>query len=516
MQIKNTLTHYDSSLKKWLLIFSIFLISCCQTMVSQENTIRQAAYAGEFYPADKYKLEQQLERYFSGSAESSEGTVRGLVSPHAGYVYSGEVAAAAYQQLSPSREIENVFILAPAHHVRINYASVYCGAAYQTPLGELAVNNKITEKLIASSSLFAFNEKAHNKEHSIEVQLPFLQHHLDKPFKIVPVLINASDRDKLEEIAKKLQPYYQEENLFVVSTDFSHYPDYEHACRVDSLTGRALSSGDTDSLYKQINDIKKAGVSNLKTLMCGLGAMTVMLFLAKSGQHHVRPVEYQNSGMSRYGNRNRVVGYWAMSIENSSSGNLSSSGAQNFQLSRKEKRQLLDIARTTLETYLKKGQIPEIDYDSLSENLKTKTGCFVTLNKDHQLRGCIGGIKSPVPLAEEVQQKAISAALEDPRFPGVTAEELSEISIELSVLTPLKRIHSLDEFNLGQEGILIKKGSRTGVYLPQVAEKRDWTKEEFVNHCAQHKAGLGKDGWKDAELYTFRALVFSENNLNDE
>ena len=515
MQIKNTLTHYDSSLKKWLLIFSIFLISCCQTMVSQENTIRQAAYAGEFYPADKYKLKQQLERYFSGSTESSEGTVRGLVSPHAGYVYSGEVAASAYRQLSSSREVKNVFILAPAHHVRVKYASVYNGDAYQTPLGKLPVNNEITEKIIESSSLFTFNQKAHNAEHSIEVQLPFLQHHLACDFNIVPVLINASDRENLRKTAKKLQPYYKEENLFVVSTDFSHYPSYEHACRVDSLTGKALASGDVDQLYKQIDDIQKADISNLKTLMCGLGAMTVMLFLANSGQHHVKPVEYKNSGMSRYGNKSRVVGYWAMSITNSSLGNTSPE-SEKFKLSHEEKRQLLEIARNTLETYLHKKKVPEIDYENLSENLKTKTGCFVTLNKNKQLRGCIGGIKSPVPLAKEVQEKTISAALEDPRFPDVSPEELSEISIELSVLTPLHRIQSLDEFNLGEDGILIKKEGRTGVYLPQVAEKRDWAKEEFVNHCAQHKAGLGKDGWKDAELYTFQALVFSENELNHD
>lgn len=515
MLIKNNLTNYTGYLKKCFLIFSILLLSGCQTTESQEKTVRQAAYAGEFYPADNYKLEQQLDQYFASSGKGSEGTVRGLVSPHAGYVYSGEVAASAYQQLSSSREVKNVFILAPAHHVRVKYASVYNGDAYQTPMGQISVNTKITDKLLKSGDLFTFNEKAHKEEHSIEVQLPFLQHQLDKSFNLVPVLINASDREKLQKIAEELKPYYKEENIFVVSSDFSHYPAYNDACRVDSLTGGAIASGNIDSLYTQMNTLRKAGISNLKTLMCGLGAMTVMLNLAQSGQHQVEPLEYRNSAMSNYGNKNRVVGYWSMSIHNSSSGN-NSSGPLDFQLSKKEKQQLLDLARHSLKKYLENGKLPEINYDTLSATLQTKTGCFVTLNKNHELRGCIGGFNTRVPLAEEVQQKAVSAALEDPRFSEVTAGELPEISIELSVLTPLKRIHSLDEFNLGKDGIYIKKGRKTGVYLPQVAEKRDWTKEEFVSHCSQNKAGLGKDGWQDAELYTFQALIFSENQLNHE
>ncbi|MFO8054155.1 MAG: AmmeMemoRadiSam system protein A [Bacteroidales bacterium] len=188
--------------------------------------------------------------------------------------------------------------------------------------------------------------------------------------------------------------------------------------------------------------------------------------------------------------------------------------AQDYHLSKTEKQKLLAIARHTLTTYLKEGRFPEIDYANLPERLHLKTGCFVTLTKGQQLRGCIGDIASDTPLAKEVGQKAVNAALEDPRFPGVTAEELPQITIELSILTPLKRIHSLDEFTLGKDGILIKKGLHTGVYLPQVAEKQDWTKEGFIRHCSQHKAGLGKDGWKDAELYTFRAIVFSEEQMN--
>ena len=173
-----------------------------------------------------------------------------------------------------------------------------------------------------------------------------------------------------------------------------------------------------------------------------------------------------------------------------------------------DKSYLLKLARETITKYLHNGEIPEVDLSTLNSSLKTHAGAFVTLNKNSHLRGCIGHFEADLPLWKVVQQMAIAAATRDHRFNSVEPNELSQLKIEISVLTPLKRIKSADEFILGKHGIYIKKGNSSGTFLPQVADQTGWSKEEFLGHCAQDKAGIGWDGWKTAELYTYEALVF--------
>jgi AmmeMemoRadiSam system protein A len=184
---------------------------------------------------------------------------------------------------------------------------------------------------------------------------------------------------------------------------------------------------------------------------------------------------------------------------------------KTFTLDNKDKIKLLEIARTTIEEYIKNGKKIAIDKDFINNILETKCGIFVSLHKNKLLRGCIGQLDNKVPLYSLVQQMSISASSQDPRFPIVTADELDQINIEISVLTPLKKIESIDEFILKKHGIYIKKGNLTGTFLPQVAEDKVWTKEEFLGHCAQDKAGIGWDGWRNAELYTYEAIIFQEN-----
>ena len=144
----------------------------------------------------------------------------------------------------------------------------------------------------------------------------------------------------------------------------------------------------------------------------------------------------------------------------------------------------------------------------LTSHLLMKCGAFVSLHKNGRLRGCIGHFGEDTPLHEIVAEMAGAAAFEDPRFMPLTTDELAEIDIEISVLTPMRRIKSLDDFELHRHGIYIRKGYRSGTFLPQVADEVNWTKEEFVGHCSQDKAGLGWDGWRDAELYVYEAIVF--------
>lgn len=190
---------------------------------------------------------------------------------------------------------------------------------------------------------------------------------------------------------------------------------------------------------------------------------------------------------------------------------MKSNGENDAVISDEGKKRLLEIARATLEEVLSGRHRPEFDISEAE--LKQKLGTFVTLREHGALRGCIGQFSSDKPLYETVQDMALAAALEDPRFPQVVAHELDEINIEISVLSPMKRVSSADEISLGRHGVYIRKGFRGGTFLPQVADETGWSKEEFLGHLARDKAGLGWDGWKDAELYVYTADVFGEKGV---
>jgi AmmeMemoRadiSam system protein A len=223
----------------------------------------------------------------------------------------------------------------------------------------------------------------------------------------------------------------------------------------------------------------------------------------------VEHVKYMNSGDSPYGDKVNVVGYHAFIFTRS----VGSSSSIEFNLSPEDKKMLLKIARESIEAKLKNRSEPKIRDNELPENLKTNYGAFVTLNKKGRLRGCIGRFMPNQPLYKVVQEMAVSAAFHDTRFAPVAKEEIKNIDIEISVLTPLKQIYSIDDFQLGKHGIYIIKGNRSGTYLPQVAESTGWNKEEFMGHCSREKAGIGWNGWKNADLYTYEAMIFHEKEL---
>lgn len=182
----------------------------------------------------------------------------------------------------------------------------------------------------------------------------------------------------------------------------------------------------------------------------------------------------------------------------------------NFELNNYDKTILLEIARNTINEYIRNDKIITIEENELSSLLKTKCGAFVTLHKNNMLRGCIGRFGETEPLFSIVQEMAISACSKDPRFPKVRKDELKQLNIEISVLTPLTKIESIKDFVLKKHGIYIKKGNLSGTFLPQVANETEWTKEEFLGHCSRDKVGIGWEGWKNAELYIYEAIIFSE------
>ena len=474
------------------------MINTCNGQQS-EPVVRPATQANRFYTGDARELSEEVDSFLAlHRGATIYHHVAAVIVPHAGYYFSGRVAASAYMSVPADQPYKRIFLLGPSHHEWLDGASVNTEADYYaTPLGNVKVDRETARSISDADSVFSYQPKAHDREHCLEVQLPFLQRRLGDVPPIVPIIISTNDFNKLKRIAHVLKPYFTEENLFVISSDFSHYPSYEDACEVDALTGKAIETGSVEAFIAALEQNARSGKRNLATSACGeLAIATLMLMM--DGSYEVKHLMYQNSGDAESHDHSRVVGYHSFAIVRKSDA--------GFALSDDEKRLLKEIALTSIKDSLA-GK--EISHSSpLTTHLSAKCGAFVSLHKHGRLRGCIGHFGEDIPLHEIVAEMARAAAFEDPRFMPVTADELADIDIEISVLTPMRRIESLDEFELHHHGIYIRKGYRSGTFLPQVADEVNWTKEEFVSHCAQDKAGIGWDGWKDAELYVYEAIVF--------
>jgi len=480
------------------------------------DVVRPATQANRFYTGDARELSEEVDCLLSmhNSQCIMHNNVAAVIVPHAGYHFSGHVAAAAYMAIDAKKQYKRIFLLGPSHHEWLDGASVNTAADwYATPLGRVKVDHEMAVALTntdpstgsgqVTDSVFCYRAEAHDREHCLEVQLPFLQRlfarHAQEVPPIVPIVISTNDYDKLKRIAEALKPYFTDENLFVISSDFAHYPKYEDACEVDAKTGKAIESGDVEEFIATINANARSGKRNLHTSACGeFAIITLMLMLDK--QYEVKHLMYQNSGDIDNYDHSRVVGYHSFAILRKDS--------IGFTLSDADKNVLKEIAFNSIRDSLDGKPIAQPIVNSQLSILNSKCGAFVSLHKHGRLRGCIGHFGEDYPLHEIVAEMARAAAFEDPRFMPVTRDELDDLDIEISVLTPMRRIQSLDEFELHRHGIYIKKGYRCGTFLPQVADEVNWTKEEFVGHCSQDKAGLGWDGWRNAELYVYEAIVF--------
>ncbi len=499
-----------------LFVLLTFFTDCSAQDRKQDNGSerqllnRQPAVAGQFYPADSAVLRKMIKGLFEKALPSKPGDVLAIISPHAGYVYSGEVAATSFNRIDPDKKYDNIFIIASSHRAYYQGASIYSAGNYETPLGEVRVNIDLANKLISENKIFSYVPEAHTGEHSIEVQLPLLQYRMKIPFQIVPIVIGTQTATDCRKIAKVLKPYLNENNLFIISSDFSHYPSYDDAVRLDRKTAEAIISNNPGSFLKEIQNPANSGVPELATRACGWTSILTLLYMTENRNDiEYELLQYKNSGDAEIGDRRRVVGYNSIILEKT----IKTKNKMNFILTDEDKKQLLAIARTTVEQYVKTGTLPGLNPDDYSDNLKVKAGAFVTLNENRRLRGCIGHFEADKPLYRIVQEMAVAAATQDPRFQPVDKTELDDIDIEISVLTPMKKINSVDEIVLGRDGIYIKKGFRAGTFLPQVATETGWDLEQFLGHCARDKAGIGWDGWKDADIYTYQALVFGEKEL---
>lgn len=476
--------------------------------------VRQPAVAGIFYPRDTEMLARQVDRHLADAKVEPVENLKAMICPHAGYDFSGPTAAVAYRQLK-DRQIDTVIVMAPSHYAHFEGASIPDVDAYETPLGPVPVSAR-AKKLVglgpfvsnppcqidrpgwwrqASKELPPFGEDTpHTWEHSLEVQLPFLQQTLRR-FSIVPIVLGRTDP---KQVAKTLQTVLDEKTVLVASSDLSHYHPYDVACRLDAATTKAICDLDVD--WFDTHD------SSPSEAPCGKLAVLTLMHLAKASGWRAKLLDYRNSGDTS-GDKSAVVGYAAIVF-------FEPKQAAHF--SPQEGQILLDLASQAVAEAVTLETQPSSDPVDVPTGLTEPRACFVTLTKDGRLRGCIGSIFPAEPLHQAVLARARSAATEDPRFPPVVEEELASLEVEVSVLSVPQRLEHQSPDDLVAklrphvDGVVLQVGRRQATYLPQVWEQLPEA-EAFLAQLSQ-KAGLPPDAWKSSEaiVLTYQVEAFKQ------
>jgi AmmeMemoRadiSam system protein B/AmmeMemoRadiSam system protein A len=470
----------------------------------QGTKVREPAVAGQFYPSDPGELAGQIDAYLTQAQAQPVGELKALVCPHAGYVYSGPVAAYAYKLLE-GRHYDTVVVMGPSHYAYMRACALPDAAEYRTPLGDVPISRKAA--LLAQSRPFALDppcavqrpgwasmvqrvvrgrDTAETWEHSVEVEIPFLQKTL-KSFELVPVVCGDVDP---AQAARALAPFLDDRTLFVASSDLSHYYKYDEARRLDHDCVSAICSLDLKSMENQ--------------QACGKIPILILMNIAKERGWKVRLLDCRNSGDTSGDTSAGVVGYAAIAFY----------APFGSQLGAQQRQSLLKIARRALRESVATGRIPE---GALAEpGLAAPRGCFVTLTRDGALRGCIGNLAAQGPLFQAVAENARSAALDDPRFRPVSAGEVDGLRIEVSVLSEAQRLSFSSPEDLllklqpGVDGVILRIGNRMATYLPQVWEQLP-DKERFLDSLAE-KAGCEPSDWRKpgTSVYLYEVESFKE------
>lgn len=464
---------------------------------------RKPAVAGQFYPADEELLKKMVDSLIARAEPPAiTGEIIAVIVPHAGIEYSGQTAAYAYKLIT-GRDGITVVMLGTSHRTDFDKAAVQGKGAWLTPLGKVEVDEQLAQAILKEDSYFADMAAVHLQEHSLEVQLPFLQRVL-KNFKVVPIMLLFPTYEQCERVGKAIARVVKDKPvLLLASSDLYHGYSYSEAKSTDSFTLGSISQFNPKAFYQALTKSHR----EQKPLACG-GYPIVALMIAARGLGADKPVvlHHTNSNDVTGQRGGYCVGYSAVAFVKGKEEEQLSTG-----LTAEEKKSLLKIARNTLEEFLRTGRV--LDFEPLTERLKEKRGVFVTLHKRGELRGCIGYVEPIKPLYLATRDMAISAATEDPRFFPVKLEELVEIDIEITVLSPLERIADPESVVVGKHGLVIRKGFRSGVFLPQVPVEQGWTKREYLENVCR-KAGLPPNAYKerDAELYVFSGEVFGEKD----
>jgi AmmeMemoRadiSam system protein B/AmmeMemoRadiSam system protein A len=476
-----------------------------------------------WFPGDPGQLAAMIDSYLAEAkkdAEKIEGEPIALIVPHAGYIYSGWVAACAYRQIE-GLEYDTVVVVGDTHAGGGTAPiAVWARGAYETPLGAVPVDEEVAAALLAADSRILFDRAGHESEHPVENQIPFLQRVISGDFKVVPIVLHDDSLKVAEVLSQALvEALADRKALIVSSTDLAHWPAYDDACASDAAMLTAVETMDPQALLDTDREWMGKGIPDLVTTMCSKGSvLTAMLAAPRLGANQVTVLKYANSGDVPIGERDRVVGYGAVMFWRGE-GNPTSFViptppglvTEAIPLTAEDKAELLVMGRQTIAHFLETGAFPH--FTVTQPGFLQERGAFVTLKKHGELRGCIGHLIGDRPLYLAVQNVAVSAAVADQRFPPVSEEELSDLEIEISVLSPLEEVESVDQIQVGLHGVIIRRGLSQAVYLPQVASEQGWGREEMLENLCL-KAGLSKEAWKKGgtRFYVFTAEVFEEGS----
>jgi len=477
---------------------------------------RKPAVAGQFYPGQASTLVKTIAGLFAKVKKAAlPGRPLALIAPHAGYPYSGKVAAAAYKLLE-GEAYDAVVIVSPSHTVFFRGSSVYAGDGYETPLGVVETDRELSQRIASIHPLVYASAQGHatgatRGEHALEVHLPFMQVALGK-FKMVGIVMGDQEEESVRALGEVLATALKGHNcLMVASTDLSHFHSQKEANRLDGAVREAIETYDPSELM----DVLSCGDGEA----CGGGPVAAVMTAAKRlGSRELKFLDYATSG-DVTGDFSEVVGYLSAVMVMGEKAQDAIADKQRTEavmgvmaakrpdakLSDETKQKLHRIAREAIAAYLDgREYVAEPD-----EELDYKRGAFVTLKIDGDLRGCIGQIRARDPLHKVVADMAVAAAFDDPRFPRLTKDEYASLEYEISVLTPLERVKDFSEIKIGRDGLMIRLDMHSGLLLPQVATEYGWTVREFLEQTCL-KAGLPKESCKDkyAEIYRFAAEVF--------
>lgn len=515
-------------IEKELLILTIVLIfvstSCGaqrtdeMSSSSSENKVSEpkvyfSLIAGRWYNSSPEKLKTEIESLFSEAKTSPLDNVIALILPHAGYMYSGKTAVKGIKSTG-ERRYHRIIVLGTSHRAPIeNIVSIPTDVDYyETPLGKIPID-KDAINILSKSPFFKNIPTANLGEHSVEIELPLLQY-AKREFKLVPIVCGKLDLETTQKVAKTLKSIIDENTLIIASSDFTHYgSNYGYTPFSDNIPDN-LKKYDMGA-YEYIEKKDLRGfyeyIETTGITICGPYGIGIILSLIPQNSK-VNLIEYARSG-DLTGDYNNSVSYFSIAITGNWEKGETETMEKSSSLTHQEKKDLLKLARWTLEYILEQGKLPS-DSElpiTLTDKMKEPGAVFVTLKINDELRGCIGEIFATKPLYKSVIQNAYNAGFKDPRFFPISKDELKNIKIEISLLTPPRKINHYNEIELGKHGIILKKGYHQALFLPQVAPEQNWDLHQTLQHLSM-KAGLHPDAYKEgAEFEVFEAEVFHED-----
>ncbi|MBT3907794.1 MAG: AmmeMemoRadiSam system protein B [Rhodospirillaceae bacterium] len=465
------------------------------------TSVRPAAVAGQFYPGDPEELDAAVQFFLSRIPAEDSPTPKAIIAPHAGYIYSGPMAAEAYATLRPARgTIKRVILLGPCHRVALEGLGLPSVNSFQTPLGDIPIDSEACDKILDLPQVQVF-DATHEMEHSLEVHLPFLQVVLDD-FTLVPLVVGSANAEQVAQVLDRL--WGGTETVIVISSDLSHYLDYGTAQKMDGATSRAIET------------LNYADISREQA--CGRIPISGLLALAKHKGMAVKTLGVCNSGDTA-GTKDKVVGYgsWAFWEQKGKADNFEN---DTKELLNKYGAQLLHLAADSLQYGLTHGEPLKVNLTGGPPELTAPGACFVTLKREGKLRGCIGSAVAHRSLAEDVVARGYDAAFNDHRFPNLTAEELDGLDLSLSVLSPQTLMNVADEEDLlrqlrpGIDGLIIEDKGLRSLFLPSVWEQLP-DAQQFLAHLKQ-KAGMGPGPMSsDLKAWRFISEEISAADLED-